>query len=83
VTRADVFAAIERERERQAIKWTREHDWGYGDCSSLGVASSVKGVVLTEECGEVARAILEKDALALRVELIQVAAVCVAWLESL
>ena len=46
--------------------------------------------VLTEEVGEVARAILEQSRLTnddhgkeLKKELVQVAAVCVAWLEGL
>jgi NTP pyrophosphatase (non-canonical NTP hydrolase) len=37
--------------------------------------------VLLEEAGEVARAVLEKDHDNLQVELVQVAAVCVKWLE--
>jgi hypothetical protein len=82
ITRQDVFDAITAERERQAAKWAREHDWGIGDCSSLGVHTMVKVAVLTEECGEVARAALEGTP-NLRNELIQVAAVAVAWLEGL
>jgi NTP pyrophosphatase (non-canonical NTP hydrolase) len=39
--------------------------------------------VLAEECGEVARAVLDKDDDALRTELAQVAAICLAWLEAL
>jgi len=40
-------------------------------------------MVLAEECGEVSRAVLEKDADGLRSELVQVAAVAVAWLEGI
>ena len=40
-------------------------------------------MVLTEECGEVARAVLDLNDDQLRTELIQVAAVAVAWLEAL
>jgi NTP pyrophosphatase (non-canonical NTP hydrolase) len=40
-------------------------------------------MVLAEECGEVSRAVLDRDADALRLELVQVAAVAVAWLEAL
>ena len=40
-------------------------------------------MVLAEECGEVARAVLDLDADATRTELVQVAAVAVAWLEAL
>jgi hypothetical protein len=81
VTRADVFAAITDERERQAAKWGGPHDWGHGDCSSPDVADIVKAAVLCEEAGEVARAVL--DGRGLRDELVQVAAVAVAWLEAL
>jgi len=37
----------------------------------------------SEECGEAARAVLDTDIDQLRTELIQVAAVAVAWLEAL
>ena len=83
MTREDIWAAIELERHRQAAKWDREHDWGYGDCSSRDVPVAVKAAVLAEECGEVARATLDRQPAALRAELVQVAAVAVAWLESL
>ena len=59
------------------------HDWGPGDCSSPAVADIVKTAVLSEECGEAARAVLDTDIDQLRTELIQVAAVAVAWLEAL
>ena len=81
--RADVYALIDAERARQRIKWGRVHQWGYGDCSSAGVLPEVKSAVLTEECGEVAEAVLERDAASLREELVQVAAVAVAWLEGM
>lgn len=74
--------AIQAERERQRAKWSTPHLWGVGDCSSPGVAEAVKVAVLTEECGEVSRAVLDHDPDALRRELIQVAAVAVAWLEG-
>jgi len=82
VTREEVFAAITAERARQAAKWNREHDWGWGDCSSPAVSAAVKVAVLAEECGEVARAALDGTD-DLRDELTQVAAVAVAWLEGL
>lgn len=81
VSRADVYAAIDAERERQARKWAGAHSWGAGDASSSDVADIVKTAVLTEECGEVARAVLDGEGL--REELVQVAAVAVAWLEGL
>jgi NTP pyrophosphatase (non-canonical NTP hydrolase) len=53
-----------------------------------GLTNGQKVAVLSEECGEVARAALGADGLVkdggvLKKELVQVAAVCVAWLESL
>jgi hypothetical protein len=83
VTREAIFAAIVLERERQAGLWGQPHDWGEGDCSSPHVAPIVKAAVLAEECGEVASAVLERDTWATRRELVQVAAVAVAWLESM
>lgn len=82
-TRGAIFAAIRAERKRQGEKWNRFHSWGYGDCSNPELPNPVKVAVLTEEVGEVAKAMLERDNEALRTELVQVAAVCVAWLESL
>jgi hypothetical protein len=82
MTRTDIFEAITAERGRQSALWNREHDWGYGDCSSPDVPAPVKAAVLAEECGEVARAALDGTS-ELRDELIQVAAVAVAWLEGL
>jgi hypothetical protein len=82
MTREEIFAAIADERGRQAAKWGGEHEWGHGDCSSPGVSAVVKAAVLAEECGEVARAALDGTA-DLRDELVQVAAVAVAWLEGL
>jgi hypothetical protein len=83
-----VFAAIDTERERQA-DLLRQKEILF-DCSSPIVDPLRKFRVLLEEVGEVAA---ECDALErgkprlvwpfLREELIQVAAVAVAWLESL
>ena len=83
MTRGEIWAAILAERARQAEKWAGDHAWGHGDCSSAGVVPSVKVAVLGEEYGEVARAVLDHDPETLRAELVQVAAVAVAWLESL
>lgn len=82
MTREEIFAEITAERARQAVKWAGEHDWGIGDCSSDQVSAAVKVAVLAEECGEVAREALD-GTLGLKDELVQVAAVAVAWLESL
>jgi NTP pyrophosphatase (non-canonical NTP hydrolase) len=84
MTRDEVFALIEQERRRQAEQWNQhDHQWGFGDCSSGQVDQTVKAAVLAEECGEVARAVLEVDMRGLRDELVQVAAVAVAWLEGM
>ncbi len=83
MNRDDVYLAIDDERARQRDRWSAPHAWGQGDCSSMSVSRTVKAAVLAEECGEVARAVLEQDHRGLRTELIQVAAVAVAWLESM
>jgi len=75
--------AIENERDRQHDKWGGLHQWGCGDCSSVEVEDSVKAMVLGEKVGEVNRALLELEHENLRVELIHVAAVAVAWLEGM
>ncbi len=81
--REAIFEDISRERERQSVKFYGPHAWGSGDCSSHDVAPMTKVGVLTEELGEVARAVLDHDNDQLGVELVQLAAVAVAWLESL
>lgn len=83
MSRSAIFAAISAERARQEILWAGPHAHGHGSCASPGVPVLVKVAVLGEEFGEVARAVLDGDAAGLRTELAQVAAVCVAWLESL
>lgn len=83
MTPHEIAAAIRGERERQHLLWHRVHPHGFGDCSSQFVSEWVKSAVLTEEVGEVAKALLEQDREGLRRELVQVAAVAHAWLESL
>lgn len=78
-----IVALIDAERQQQRIKWGQPHAWGRGDCSSPDVEPIVKAGVLAEECGEVARAVLDGDTANLRHELVQVAAVAVAWLEAM
>jgi NTP pyrophosphatase (non-canonical NTP hydrolase) len=82
LTRPDVFALVDAERERQRERWDGNHDWGTGDCASPNVDPSTKLVVLVEEVGEVARALLDRDPHELQRELVQVAAVAVAWIEG-
>lgn len=67
----------ERLRQQQHVRAERI-PW---DCSEPDVDDGYKLTVLTEELGEVARAILEGRGL--RDELVQVAAVAVAWIEAL
>jgi hypothetical protein len=81
--RAAIYAAIDAERDRQAGAWNRPHPWGWGDCSSPKVSLTTKAAVLLEETGEVARAVLDQKPDDLRRELVQVAAVAVAWLEGM
>lgn len=73
----DALVLVARERAAQDAKWNRTP--GLWECSN-----PLKLTVLAEEFGEVARAILEKEGKdRLRAELIQVAAVAVAWAESI
>lgn len=81
MTREEVFRLVDAERELQGLRWAARHEWGQGDCSSALVADPVKVAVLLEEAGEVARAVLDRNGI--RDELVQVAAVAVAWLEGL
>jgi len=74
----NVLEDVAKERERQEAKW--------GDQSSN--SDLVWSAVLGEEYGESAQAVLHdtfggKAAGTLREELIQVAAVAVAWIEAL
>jgi hypothetical protein len=83
IPRVEVYCAIDAERLRQQEKWNRIHTHGKGDCSSADVPEPIKAAVLGEETGEVCRALLDGDREGLRRELVQVAAVAVAWLEGL
>lgn len=83
MTRTDIYNAIDAERVRQAELWNKDHDWARAYCSSAALPTPVKVAVLTEEVGEVARAALEHDTDGLRLELVQVAAIAVAWLEAM
>jgi len=68
---------MERQRQRQLL-YAGMIPWA---CEDPDTDNGYKLVVLTEELGEVARAIL--DGGNLKEELVQVAAVAVAWAESL
>lgn len=85
---AKIFYDIRIERRRQeALKADGRFPW---TCADKELSDFEKAIVLAEEFGEVARAVLERAGLSadshnvsLRRELIQVAAVCVAWVECL
>lgn len=71
MTRDEIYALINAERERQDRKWGEQADH-----------SPEKWLaILTEEVGETAEAILEHNRPNMIEELIQVAAVAVRWLE--
>lgn len=67
-----VFNKIHDERDRQDAKWGDQSH--HPDLYWLAI--------LGEEFGEVAKALLEADTEHIYEELIQVAAVCVSWLEG-
>lgn len=80
--KSSIATLIDAERKRQSDKWEIDHAWGHGDCSSMQVARTTKTTVLMEEAGEVARAVLDNKLDGLVDELVQVAAVAVAWIEA-
>lgn len=77
MTRDEITRAIDAELSRALDK--------HGDASMSGAAMSPaqRYVVIGEECGEVARALLDGDAVGLEEELTQVAACAIAWLGRL
>lgn len=93
MTGDEIRNIIAVERWRQELLWTRDHEWGCGDCSSPDVGIATKALVLAEEAGEVVKAVLNggpdieaydpADREALIGELVQVAAVAWAILEGL
>lgn len=86
--RERIYLAISRERARQeTLKAAGKFKY---TCADSNMLSSEKYLVLAEEVGEVARAVLNLQNFAfdysadlgkVREELVQVAAVSVAWLE--
>jgi len=74
-----VYDEIRTERTRQDTLAAAGR-WGGESVATISDDRRLR--VLVEEVGEVARA-LEEDDSQLRVELVQVAAVAVAWLEAL
>lgn len=82
-----ILVQIHRERVRQdTLK--AEGRFRYTLADKPGLSDSEKLAAVCEEIGEVGRAVLGQRMLVndggdLRKELVQVAALCVAWLESL
>lgn len=76
MTKAGIFELILNERDRQDAKF------GWPNAGLAGHDDHRKMTILGEEVGEIAHAILEHDTANMHDELVQVAAVCVAWLES-
>lgn len=72
-SRRDVYTAINYERDRQDAKWGSQRD----------LPGHLWMTILTEEVGEAAKEVLERRHNHLRMELTQVAAVAVCWLEAL
>ena len=61
-------------------RYRQDKKWGKGTWQS---PVHLKYIVLAEEFGEIAEAILNHDKDNLKEELIQVAAVCLKWLEAI
>ncbi len=78
---AGIVEDVTSERYRQEdLKAGGKFPWTLADAAP---SSAEKLAVLAEEFGEVAKAVCEGDRENLREELVQVAACCVAWLDSL
>ena len=77
MTLDDIWSAIVAEQVR-AREW-HGHDW----VGQPHLMDADRLPILVEEVGEVATAIQDRDVVALRVELVQVAAVAVSWLQTL
>ena len=68
---AEVMLRVELEQERQIAKWGKQDHDAYFWYAILG-----------EEFGEIGKALNERDFEHASEELIQVAAVCLSWLEA-
>ena len=73
LARAQVIEHVLGERERQELKW--------GD--QVKNSDELWTVIALEEFGEVGREVYDHDLPKAYMELIQLAAVCVAWAEAL
>lgn len=82
----EIYRAIVAERHRQIEKWGNDFSISNisGTCANPNMPNGIRLAVLVEEVGEVAMAMNDSEPVeSLRKELIQVAAVCVAWLQGL
>ena len=73
MNRENIYSLIDKERKRQDDKW---------GAIPRNLHVMIWMTVLGEEVGEIARAILKRDWDNMKEEIVQVAAVCVAWLED-
>ena len=73
MAREEIFSLINEERDKQDKKW---------GALPRNLSDLLWLAILTEEVGEVAQAILKRDWNNLKLEIIQVATVAVAWLED-
>jgi NTP pyrophosphatase (non-canonical NTP hydrolase) len=71
--RNEIFELINKERDKQDAKW---------GALPRCLSDMVWLTVLMEEVGECAEAILKRDWSNLRLEIVQVATVAIAWLED-
>lgn len=80
---------VERVRQENRCAKKRRKGKAFYSCANLDMPQELKLAILTEEVGEVARELCDASHERkapdrnLRVELIQVAAIAVAWAESL
>jgi hypothetical protein len=80
ITEITVAIACERDRQNRLLREGKIAN----DCASPNVLPVYKVAVLGEEFGEVCKAVIERqDKEQLIKELVQIAAVSIAWLESL
>jgi NTP pyrophosphatase (non-canonical NTP hydrolase) len=73
MSRDEVFELINKERDKQDAKW--------GPLPRC-LSDVVWLAILVEEVGECAQAVLKRDWVNLKVEIVQVATVAIAWLED-
>jgi NTP pyrophosphatase (non-canonical NTP hydrolase) len=78
----DIFNSIRAERISQELLRAKGK-FSHTLATEPSMSNSYAVTVLTEELGEIARAVQDRNEANLREELIQLASCCVAWLERL